>query len=117
VKLLYRSITNACINLSQRRRPTVSVDAVSETDVVARPGETGPETRLLAGELHEMVAQALSELPVNQRAVMELSSLGYSAAEIAEMIDLTAANTRQLLHRAREAMKMRLQPYLEGKSS
>jgi RNA polymerase sigma-70 factor, ECF subfamily len=96
----------------------VSLDAVGEAagpDRLApadRP-HAGPEQRARGRELEAAVAEALSELPVTQRAIVELRSLGHSAVEIAEMLGLSPANTRVLLHRARRALADRLLPFIE----
>ena len=45
-------------------------------------------------ELEAAVAEVLNELPVTQRAVVELRSLGHNLSEVADMLDTTvAANT------------------------
>jgi len=110
-KLLYKAITNACINWTQRRPPTVSLEA--ERRALADKPEGQPDIRAIQGELEAAVAEALAELPVAQRAIVELRSLGHSLAEAAEMLEVSHANARVLLHRARRTLATRLRPFIE----
>jgi RNA polymerase sigma-70 factor (ECF subfamily) len=82
-------------------------DALMEGVPDAAPG---PEARY---ETKESVALAfivgLQHLPAQQRAVLVLRDvLGYRAAEVAEMLDSTAASVNSLLSRARAAFDSRL---------
>jgi RNA polymerase sigma-70 factor (ECF subfamily) len=77
----------------------------------AAPADWGPEAALLAGEFRGVLARALAELPARQRAVVELRDVhGLDAEEVCQVLDLTPANQRVLLHRARA----RLRAALEG---
>ncbi|CAN5698321.1 hypothetical protein BH23PLA1_BH23PLA1_20100 [soil metagenome] len=78
---------------------------------VARTDE-GPESRAMLGELEAALAEALADLPVMQRAIIGLRSLGHSAVEIAEILEISHANARVQLHRARQTLADRLQPFL-----
>lgn len=64
-------------------------------------------------EFEEAIAAALTDLPVTQRAVVELRSLGHSWIEVAEMLEMSHANARTVLHRARRTLAARLRPFLE----
>jgi RNA polymerase sigma-70 factor (ECF subfamily) len=108
-RLLLKSISNASINLVQRRRPTVSLDAA----IGAAVSRSDPEQGVAHQELEVAVAEALASLPVNQRAVVELRSLGHSLLEIADMLEISHANARVLLHRARQQLAHALAPFLE----
>lgn len=108
-KLLFRAITNACINRQTRARKTVSLDehgrqpdggAWGVEDVAATP----PLAMALADELRVAIGQGLQTLPLRQRSVLELSSLGWDAEEIGHLLDLQAENVRVILFRARKAM-------------
>jgi RNA polymerase sigma factor (sigma-70 family) len=117
-KLLYKAITNACINRTRRRPPVVSLDAAEHEPgsggrSLVDKSDAGPEHRAILGELEVAVAGALSELPVSQRAIVELRSLGHTSAEIAEMLEISHANARVLLHRARQTLATRLRPFIE----
>jgi RNA polymerase sigma factor (sigma-70 family) len=109
-KLLFRSITNACINWTQRRRPWTPLDSAGDA---AATGDGDPVQAAMAGELSQAVDAALAALPVKQRAVVELRALGHATDEIAGMLDTSEGNVRVLLHRGREQLADRLKPYLE----
>jgi len=117
-KLLFKAITNACINRVQRRPPVVSIDAAehavgTDSGSLADKPESQPEHRAMCRELEDAVAEALTELPVTQRAVVELRSLGHSLVEVADMLALSHANVRVLLHRARQSLATRLRSLIE----
>jgi RNA polymerase sigma-70 factor (ECF subfamily) len=77
----------------------------------AAPVDWGPEPVLLAAEFRAVLEKALAELPERQRAVVELRDVhGFDGEEVCELLDLTAANQRVLLHRGRA----RLRAALEG---
>lgn len=72
----------------------------------AVPIGTDPEPALLAREFRDVLATALSELPERQRAVVELRDVhGFDAEEVCELLDLTPANQRVLLHRGRARLR------------
>ena len=53
-----------------------------------------------------MLDRALAELPERQRAVVELRDVhGFDCEEVCELLDLTAANQRVLLHRGRAKLR------------
>ena len=71
-----------------------------------------PEERLLARETIEMVARAIDALPARQRQVIQLRDVeGWGAEEVCESLELSAANQRVLLHRARAAVRAELEDY------
>lgn len=77
----------------------------------AAPADWGPEPALLAAEFRAQLARALTELPERQRAVVELRDVhGFDAGEVCELLGLTVANQRVLLHRGRA----RLRAILDG---
>jgi RNA polymerase sigma-70 factor (ECF subfamily) len=77
----------------------------------AAPAAWGPEPAALAAEFRAVLASALTELPERQRAVVELRDVhGFDALEVCDLLDLTPANQRVLLHRGRA----RLRGILEG---
>jgi RNA polymerase sigma-70 factor, ECF subfamily len=73
-----------------------------------------PEARLLSDETREQVLAAIDELPPTQREVITLRDVeGWSSAEVRQALDLTEANQRVLLHRARSKVRARLERYLD----
>ena len=72
-----------------------------------------PESRLLSGETVAIVDDAIARLPERQRAVITLRDLrGFTAQEACDVLGLTEANQRVLLHRARSKVRARLEEYL-----
>jgi RNA polymerase sigma-70 factor (ECF subfamily) len=71
-----------------------------------------PEQETLADEVRSQVAGALAELPDRQRVVITLRDVeGYGSDEVCSILDITAANQRVLLHRARAFVRSRLEEY------
>src|SRR6266498_407657 len=69
-----------------------------------------PEARLLARETVEFVERAAASLPAAQQAVLTLRDiLGWDADEVCEVLAITAANQRVLLHRARAKVRKALE--------
>jgi RNA polymerase sigma-70 factor (ECF subfamily) len=74
---------------------------------------SSPEEITLTVEIHTVLAEILDELPARQRAVISLRDVeDHSAREVCDLLDLTPANQRVLLHRARAAVRERLAGYL-----
>jgi RNA polymerase sigma-70 factor, ECF subfamily len=74
-----------------------------------------PDERLMSHEVLEHVRAAIEELPIRQRQVISLRDVeGWSADEVCEALDLSAANQRVLLHRARSRVRGELELYLEA---
>jgi RNA polymerase sigma-70 factor, ECF subfamily len=72
-----------------------------------------PETRLLARETQDVIRAAIERLAPAQRLVVTLRDVeGWSADEVCEALELTAANQRVLLHRARCSVRAALERHL-----
>ena len=81
----------------------------------AWPAEVAVEGSVLAGELRREVRTVLDTLPERQRIVLTLRDvLGHSSDEVCTMLEISQANQRVLLHRARTAVRAGLAAYLEG---
>jgi RNA polymerase sigma-70 factor (ECF subfamily) len=71
-----------------------------------------PEQRALDEELRSHLERALAALPDRQRIVITLRDVeGYPADEVCSMLDISAANQRVLLHRARGYVRAELEAY------
>lgn len=102
--------------------PTVDPDRFRSDDDARWPGHWrdghaptawGPEPALLAAEFRDVLAAALRELPGRQRAVVELRDVhGMDAQEVCELLDLTPANQRVLLHRGHARLRTVLEAAL-----
>jgi RNA polymerase sigma-70 factor (ECF subfamily) len=77
-----------------------------------RSWEEVPEEQFLAAETREHVAAVIAVLSPAQREVITLRDIeGWSAEEVCTVLDITAANQRVLLHRARIRVRGALEQY------
>jgi RNA polymerase sigma-70 factor, ECF subfamily len=77
-----------------------------------------PEQDMLAGELLARVEAALAELPERQRVVITLRDVeGYGSDEVSSILEISAANQRVLLHRARAFVRGKLEEYFLASAS
>jgi RNA polymerase sigma-70 factor (ECF subfamily) len=73
-----------------------------------------PEGSVLGSELVDIARRELDKLPERQRTVVTLRDmLGFDSAEVCELLDITLANQRVLLHRGRAAVRQVLDDYLQ----
>jgi RNA polymerase sigma-70 factor (ECF subfamily) len=130
---LYRIATNTCLDLINRRpKRMLAFDHGPATDGHVAPGEplvesvwvepypdreigladgyAAPEARYEQRESVELAfIAAVQHLPARQRAVLILREvLGYSALEVAGMLDTTTASVNSALQRARKTVDERL---------
>ena len=74
-----------------------------------------PEESLLSDETRERVRAAIEALPANQRTVITLRDVeGWQAADVCATLEISEANQRVLLHRARGRVRQALERYFEG---
>ncbi|KAA0101959.1 sigma-70 family RNA polymerase sigma factor [Mycolicibacterium sp. P1-18] len=72
-----------------------------------------PEGSALGAELVAVTRRALDTLPERQRVVVTLRDmLGFDSAEVCELLEISVANQRVLLHRGRAAVRAQLEDYL-----
>jgi RNA polymerase sigma-70 factor (ECF subfamily) len=114
---LYRTVRNACL-VSRRRRAGEPARMLSIEDdgeghdrppfEAADPGP-GPEQVAQQHRVRQQLVQALQTLPPTWRGVIVLRDLeGLSTREVAQVLDISEANVKQRLHRARAALKKTL---------
>jgi RNA polymerase sigma-70 factor, ECF subfamily len=71
------------------------------------------EDRLRAGQLAGRIRSAIGELPDRQRAVVTLRDVeGLSSAQVCQVLEITEANQRVLLHRGRSRVRQVLESEL-----
>jgi RNA polymerase sigma-70 factor (ECF subfamily) len=81
----------------------------------AWPDDVAVEGSVLAGEVRGELRTAIDALPDRQRIVLTLRDvLGHSSDEVCQLLEISQANQRVLLHRARTAVRAGLAAYLEG---
>ena len=74
-----------------------------------------PEERLEARETIDCIRMAIADLPDAQRTVIALRDIdGWSAAEVCDALEITDANQRVLLHRARSKVRLACEAQLEA---
>ncbi len=77
------------------------------------PFPDSPERSALGNELVEVARRELDKLPERQRVVVTLRDmLGFDSSEVCELLDISVANQRVLLHRGRAAVRQVLEDYL-----
>jgi RNA polymerase sigma-70 factor (ECF subfamily) len=107
------------------RGPTVDPDLFrSPEDPYAGGWKSFPpewrstEDSVLEIEVHDHLRVALERLPERQRIVLTLRDvIGCSSEEVCDLLEISAANQRVLLHRARAACRGVLAIYLADDSS
>ncbi len=118
-KLMFRSITNACINRSSRGRDTLSLDyreseGSSLYEVVPNAEAADPAEEVGSRQLLDTVGAELRRLPKMQRAAVELKAMGHTLSDIAEMLAVSSQNAGVLVHRGRTRLRERMGERLPG---
>ncbi len=107
VKLLFKAISNLCINRAVRERALRSLDGAGPDDTpiaVVDPIGLRPDAIAELREREEEVRAALLQLPEMQRAAVELRALGLSKEQIGEVLEVTPGHAGVLVHRGRRAL-------------
>jgi RNA polymerase sigma-70 factor (ECF subfamily) len=120
---LFTIARNLCLNEIRRRarHPTESMDA-SHPDSGEQPlhqfedtRSFGPPENLLQSELEEKTAEAIAQLPENQRlALLLCRQQDLSYEDIAKVLNCSVSATKSLIFRGRETLKARLKPYVQS---
>ena len=78
-----------------------------------RRWETSPEDAAAHAETLRLVRTTIETLPTAQRLVITMRDLeGWPSEEVCEVLELSAANQRVLLHRARSKVRAELEEHL-----
>jgi len=76
-----------------------------------------PEGSVLGQELVDLARRELDRLPERQRIVVTLRDmLGFDSSEVCDLLNISVANQRVLLHRGRAAVRQVLEDYLADAS-
>jgi RNA polymerase sigma-70 factor (ECF subfamily) len=71
-----------------------------------------------SADLCQQVTDCIDKLPDSYRIVLQLRDIeGYDTAEVALQLEISESNVKVRLHRARAALKKRLEPILRGEVS
>ena len=119
---LYRIATNASLMKYRRRRDKhVSFEQSQSGDDGAEPMQIPdwsqqPLNDLLTSETREVMGEGIEKLPEELRGVFVLRDVeGLSNAEVAGVLNLSVAAVKSRLHRARLALRDRLNRYFADK--
>jgi RNA polymerase sigma-70 factor, ECF subfamily len=132
---LYRIATNTALTRAERESRTIPISVLSAADEGPAvdperfldklherwPGHWAspparwdevPEEQLLGREALARISNAIDQLPLLQREVIVLRDVeGWSPEEVCERLEISAANQRVLLHRARSKVRQILELY------
>jgi RNA polymerase sigma-70 factor (ECF subfamily) len=121
---LHQIAYNNCKNYFKQRDRRRAGEAFSLDDSIdTDSGELGreiadwsalPEHALMDSELSEKVQEAVNALAPEYRSVFVLAWEDLPYEEIARILDLTVPAVKTRLHRARNRVRQRLEPYLSG---
>lgn len=110
---IYRIVYNLCLNAirnGSRRRMASLDERGNPSDSMDRPTQV-----IRRNELHELVREAIDQLPPNQRIAVILDKFqDLSYKEIAEVMETSVSAVKSLLSRARENLRRLLAPQLRG---
>ncbi len=108
---LCRIAINVALNRLKRRRPQVSLDDDWQSPALEVPDQsTDPQRSLLQAEQQQLLRQAIMTLPAEQRVIIELRHFqGLSYDDIASELDISLANVKSRLFRARKKLRQILE--------
>ena len=119
---LYRVATNAALmKYRKRREGHISFEQSQSRNEDAEPlaipdWSSQPLNELLDSETREVMEEGIQRLPEELRTVFVLRDVeGLSNAEVAEVLELSIAAVKSRLHRARIALRDRLNRYFGDK--
>jgi RNA polymerase sigma-70 factor (ECF subfamily) len=96
---LYRIAMNESLNFLRQRRPFGRMEEAKESDALSEEVETS--------EIVREVNDALTELSVEQRAVVVLKHLeGFSYVEIGQILNITEKKVKSRLFSARQVLRI-----------
>ncbi len=118
---LFRIATNQCIDYSRRiKRSQIKITSLAqeyedqeETEREIPDSTFDPQKLILNHELHEILDQAILELPEKLRTIALLYDIeGLSYEEISGIVSCPLGTVKSRLFNARNALRQKLAPYL-----
>ena len=119
---LYRIATNACLTTLERQHRARRRSAWTRDDDVDRllealpTPDASPDAIVVSRESVDLALVAIQRLPPTQRAVLILRDvLGWSAKDVAALLESSVASVNSALQRARSTLRRHLtQPHSSG---
>lgn len=114
-----RTVPFSAFDESEDGGPAVPTERFNGRGMWAEPprrwSETTADGLLERAEVRRQIDAAIERLPPRQRAILVLRDVeGIDADEAAELLGISEVNQRVLLHRARAAVRLALEPLLGG---
>ena len=112
------AFTGHTVNPS-RFRPSDAADWPGhwKDEAAPAPFPDTPKGSVLGSELIAVARRELDKLPERQRMVVALRDmLGFDSSEVCQLLEISVANQRVLLHRGRAAVRQVLEDYLADAS-
>ena len=123
---LYRVTLNHCLQILRKRgrlnedMPIEHQPEFDQNNCRIEPAWThfeSPDKLMQRKDLRAIILSSIDQLPDKYRLVILLRDIEeFSTAEAAEMLQLSEANVKVRLHRARAALKVLLEPLMRGES-
>lgn len=118
---IYRIAVNKSLDFlrkkKRKKRFAYVVSLFSDSDdepELQLPAPDNPQKDLEQKERIEILNQALSELPENQKVAITLSKYeGFSNKEVAEIMAISISAVESLVHRAKKNLQKKLSDYFE----
>ena len=121
---IHRITVNEALMILRRTRrlnETSIDDLLPEFDqsgcrIATTPGDAStPEQELQSRQTRNVVKAMIDKLPTQYRIVLVLRDIeDMTTDEVAVALDISVANVKTRLHRARSALKRLLEPYVDG---
>ena len=118
---LYRITINHCLNMQRNKKRKSFISTINSFNEVkvgmahSKQDETNrPDNNYDHNERLEIIQRAINSLPEKQRTAILLSRYeGLSYKKIAEIMQTSVASVESRLHRAKNTLHQKLQPYFE----
>jgi RNA polymerase sigma-70 factor (ECF subfamily) len=123
---VFRIARNGCL-MKRRRSVFAPTQELSIEDFLPKAGQDGgrrleiadwsalPDDQVLRGELRKVIEEAIQRLPDIYRAVITLRDIEeLSTEETAQVLDVTHEVVKTRLHRARLAVRQKVDDYLKS---
>lgn len=119
---IYRVAVTKCLDELKKRKRKKRISSIGRVlgleEVAAwLTGGKKADAALQEKESLQQIAEALNELPDNQRVAFTLSKIeGYTNSEIAAILETSQVAVESLIHRAKKKLSARLEAILKNNS-